>query len=119
MIQDEVQGFHWSNSQCTLHPFVTYYQENDKLKSISYCVISDDRKHDDALVYKVQNTILADLKCTLPGLPTIIYFTDGCAGQYKNWKKIYNLCQHKSDFGLNARLVFFLPLVMVNSHVME
>ena len=119
MIQDEVQGFHWSNSQCTLHPVVTYYQENDELKSISYCVTSDDRKHDDALVYKVQNTILADLKCTLPGLSTIIYFTDGCAGQYKNWKKIYNLCQHKSDFGLNARLVFFLPLVMVNSHVME
>ena len=68
--QDEVQGFHWNNSQCTLHPVVTYYQENNELKNISYCVISDDRKHDDALKYKtsfttfyeVQKAILADLK---------------------------------------------------------
>ena len=68
VIQDEVQGFHWNNSQCTLHPVVTYYQENDELKNISYCVISDDRKHDVALVYEVQKAILADLKCKLPGL---------------------------------------------------
>ena len=31
VIQNEVQGFHWNNFQCTLHPVVTYYQENDKL----------------------------------------------------------------------------------------
>ena len=103
VIQDEVQGFHWNNSQCTLHPVVTYYQENDELKNISYCVISDDRKHDVALVYEVQKAILADLKCKLSGLSTIIYFIDGCAGQYKNWKKFYNLCQHKSDFWLNGK----------------
>ena len=59
------------------------------------------------MVYEVQKAILADLKCKLPRLSTIIYFTDGCAGQYKNWKKNYNLYQHKSDFGLNARWVFF------------
>ena len=101
VIQDEVQGFHWNNSHCTLHPVVTYYQENGELKNISYCVISDDRKHDVALVYEVQKSILADLKCKLPGL-SIIYFTDGCAGQYKNRKS-----QHKGDFGLNVRWVFF------------
>ena len=50
VIQGEVQEFHWNNFQCTLHPVVTYYQENDKLKNITYCVISDDRKHDVALV---------------------------------------------------------------------
>ena len=98
VIQDEVQGFHWNNSQCTLHPVVTYYQENGELKHISYYAISDVRKHDDALVYEVQKAILPDLKCKLPGQSTIIYFTDGCAGQYKNQKKISNLCQHKSDF---------------------
>ena len=59
------------------------------------------------MVYKVLKAILADLKCKLPGLSTITYLTDGCAGQYKNQKYVYNLCQHKSDFGLNARWVFF------------
>ena len=84
-----------------------YNQENDELKNISYCVIFDDRKRNVALVYEVQKAILADLKCKLPGLSAIIYFTDECAGQYKNRKNVYNLCQHKSDFGLNARWVFF------------
>ena len=79
--------FHWNNSRCTLHPAVTYYHENDELKNISYCVISDNRKHDLALVYEVQKAILADSKCKLSGLSTIIYFTNGCAGEYKNWKK--------------------------------
>ena len=107
VIQDEAQGFYWNHSQCTLHPVVTYYQENGELKNIPYCVISDDKKHDVTLVYEVQNPILADLKCKLPRLSTIIYFTDGCAEKYKNRKKFYDLCQHKSDFGLNARWVFF------------
>ena len=62
MIQDEVLGFHWNNSQCTLHPVVTYYQVNDELKNIFCCLISDDRKH-VALVYQIQKSILADLKC--------------------------------------------------------
>ena len=39
------------------------------------------------MVYEVQKKILADLTCKLPGLSAIIYFTDGCDGQYKNWKK--------------------------------
>jgi hypothetical protein len=25
IIQDEVQGLHWNNTQATLHPFVAYY----------------------------------------------------------------------------------------------
>ena len=71
-----------------------------------YSVIPDDGKHDVALVYEVQKAISGD-NCKLPGLSTIIYFTNGCTEQYRNWKKFYNLCQHKSDFGLNVRWVFF------------
>ena len=69
VIQDEALGFHWNNSQCTLHPVVTCYQENNELKNISYCVTSDNRKHNVTLVY-VQKAILADLKCKLPRLST-------------------------------------------------
>ena len=29
IIQDEAQGFHWENSQCTVHPFVVYYRKSD------------------------------------------------------------------------------------------
>lgn len=58
-----------------------------------------------ALVYQIQKSILADLTCKVPGLSTIICFTDGCAGQYKNKKKV-QICQQKSNFGLNVRQVF-------------
>ena len=63
------------------------------------------------MVYEEQKEILTNLKGELPGPSTIIYFSDGCAGQYKNWKKFYNLCQRKRDFGLNASWVCF-----ANSH---
>ena len=59
------------------------------------------------MAYEVQKTILVDLKCKLPKLSTIIYFTDGCTGQYKKRKNFYKFCHHKSCFGLNARWVFF------------
>ena len=48
MIQDEIQGYHWSKQQCTLPPLVIYYKENSKLKSMSLSIISDDLDHDAA-----------------------------------------------------------------------
>jgi hypothetical protein len=37
----------------------------------------------------------------------IIYFSDGCAGQYKNCKNFIILCHHKEDFGTKAEWNFF------------
>ena len=42
VIQDTVQGFHWENSQATLHPLVVYHKSpNNILESLSTCVVSD------------------------------------------------------------------------------
>ena len=38
VLQDPAQGFHWNDSQATIHPFVAYYRESEKL---SYVIISD------------------------------------------------------------------------------
>ena len=47
VVQDAVQGFHWGNSQATLHPFVAYFRSsNEDLKDTSICVISNCWKHD-------------------------------------------------------------------------
>ena len=51
VLQDAAQGFHWNNSQATIHPFVIYYKESDKLKHISYVVISDCLRHDTVAVH--------------------------------------------------------------------
>ena len=107
VVQDEVQGFHWNNLQCTLHPVVVYYKHENNLKNLSYCIISDDNSHDVATVFEVQRKVLADVKVKIPELKHVEYFTDGCAAQYKNRKNFTNLCHHKHDFDISACWSFF------------
>ena len=37
----------------------------------------------------------------------VFYFSDGCAGQYKNCKNFKNLCHHSVDFGVEAEWHLF------------
>ena len=73
----------------------------------SFCNISDDTDHDVIMVYLILQTFTEHLKIILPQIQRIEYFSDGCAGQYKNKKNMYNLCMHKKEFGLDAVWNFF------------
>ena len=64
-------------------------------------------EHDIAMVYQVQNEVLKKVLADLPETKNATYFSDGCASQYKNRKNLFNLCQHSSEFGINAKWVFF------------
>ena len=64
-------------------------------------------EHDTPFVYQVQSEVVQYLKKELPHVIDIEYFSDGCAGQYKNFKNILNLCHHVTDFGITARWSFF------------
>ena len=103
MVQDEIQGFHWNNIGCTLHPVALYHMKDGELQCESLCVISDDMEHDTPFVYQVQAEVVKYLKRELPHVIDIEYFSDGCAGQYKNFKNILNLCHHFVDFGITAK----------------
>ena len=37
----------------------------------------------------------------------IVYFSDGCAGQYENLKNFLNLCLHEEEFDIPAEWHFF------------
>lgn len=50
VLQDAAQGFHWNNSQATLHPFVTYYLNSGEVCYLSYKMISDCLHHDTVAV---------------------------------------------------------------------
>ena len=63
-------------------------------------------EHDFAMVYQVQNEVLKKVLADLPETKDVTYFSDGCASQYKNRKKLFNLCQHSSEYGINAKWVF-------------
>lgn len=107
-VQDEAQGYHWTHQTCTVHPVVCYYKtEENVLKHTSICFLSEDMQHDVVMVYSIQQKTIAFLKTKIPQLQKVEYFTDGCAAQYKNRKSFYNLCHHKSDFGVQAVWSFF------------
>ena len=46
ILQDAAQGFHWNNSQATLHPFVAYYLDSEEVHHLSYVVIPNCLHHD-------------------------------------------------------------------------
>ena len=84
-----------------------YFKEGNMEKHLSFCAISDDIIHDTSLVHEIQKQLCFHSKEKLPGVRKVEYFSDGCAGQYKNYKNFLNLCHHESDFGLEATWSFF------------
>lgn len=109
IIQDAIQGCHWSNSQATIHPFVVYYRNTDQgdLEHISFCIISEYLVHDTASVHLFQKHLISYLKEKHSGMRKIYYFSDGAAGQYKNRKNFANLVHHDHDFQVSAEWNFF------------
>jgi len=104
VLQDAAQGFHWNNSQSTIHPFVIYFHD---LSHASFVVISDCMSHDTIAVYLFQKRLISFLRSKLGCLPKkIYYFSDGAASQYKNRKNFVNLCLHNHDFGIKAEWHF-------------
>ena len=107
VIQDAVQGNHWSKDQATLHPFVCYTNSGGYPLTIPVLFISDHLTHDTIAVYAFQKRLnnLLDEKFRLRS--KMIYFSDGCGKQYKNKKNFLNLTYHEDDFGVTADWNFF------------
>ena len=102
VLQDAAQGFHWNNSQSTIHPFVAYYKHDGTLHHLSYVIISDCLQHNTVAVHLFQKKFINCLKRIGLFPKKIYYFSDGAASQYKNRKNFINLCYHEDDFGIPA-----------------
>ena len=108
VIQDEIQSYHWHQQTCSLHPVVIYYKRNNILCDKSLCIVSDDLDHDTSFVYKVMSVTISFLKEKLnPEMKLVHYFSDGCSGQYKNYKNFLNVCLHHHDFSVSCTWSFF------------
>lgn len=114
VLQDEAQGFHWTNSMATVHPCVIYFNKTDDdgkkvLVHKSVVFISDCLTHNTVLVHLFQKKLIFFLKNELkPNLEKVYYFSDGSAAQYKNRKNFSNLCYHEEDFdGVKAEWHFY------------
>ena len=107
LIKDEVQGYHWSKKYCLLHLIVICDKSGIELIEKSLCVISEDIGHNVSFIYKVLEAAITYLKTKLAlDIQHIHYFSDECAGQYKNCKHFINLCHHKTDFDISCRWNF-------------
>ena len=113
VLQDAAQSFHWNNLQATLHPFVCYYttsndsDDQSNIQHVSFVVISESNSHDTIAVHLFQKVLIEYLTNTIAKPTKILYFSDGCAAQYKNRKNFANLCHHEDDFGMPAEWHFF------------
>ena len=52
------------------------------------------------MVQVIQQVFIQHLKVVIPQITKLEYFSDGCAGQYKNKNNLYNLFQHMKNFEL-------------------
>lgn len=108
VIQESSQSSYFKNKEATVHPVVIYYREGGELKHKSYVIVSDHLQHSTAAVHLFLSKIIQLLKEDLPfKLKKIYYFSDGCAGQYKNKYNAANIWAHFKDFGVEAEWHFY------------
>lgn len=105
----EIQSYHWSKKQVTIHPVVIFYKpdEESEVKHHSVCFISDDLTHDVTMVKVFQDKTMAILKEKFPEVTVAENVSDGCACQYKNKSTFWYLCHHEKEYGIKATHTYF------------
>ena len=78
LMQDEIQGMHSNNQQCSLHPIVIYCRKLSQTKSHFLCFISDDLMYDVDFVCIVIKETVVFIKNFI--LSNLYYFFDGFSG---------------------------------------
>lgn len=106
--KDAVQGWHWANAQCTLHPFAIYYRDdNDVLQHQSLVIIAESLKHNYDAVFQFQQELFKYLREKFGTIDKIFFYSDGAGSQYKNKKNFYQLCQYKKNENFDVEWHFF------------
>lgn len=108
VIQDEIQGWHWANSQCTIHPYVIYFKDNENV--LQYCsliMIAESLKHNFTAVHLFQERLFNFLLNRYGTIKKVLFFSDGAGSQYKNKYNFFYLCQLKKLYGCDAEWHFF------------
>ena len=86
---------------------------------INFLFLFPNTKHNTSMVYTFIFALVPKIKCFIPELRKIYYYSDGCARQYKKRFNFMHLCYHKMDFDTECEWHFFLQLHMEKVLVME
>ena len=90
-VQDAIQGFHWNNSQATLHSFVVYFDNEGKTES---CIISDHMPHNANFIHAfTYHMIETSNYCYLK--LNIVIISDAALSQYNLTNLMYHELEHQ------------------------
>lgn len=128
VVQDAAQSFHWNKLQATLHPFVCYYkvatgneacssENSSEIRHVSFVVISESNTHHTVAIHLFQKILIQFLIAKIGKPQKMIYFSDGCAAQYKNRKTLQTSVVMKLTLTYLLNGIFLLRH-MENGHVM-
>ena len=87
-----------------------YYEDPEKetVCHKAFACISNHMTHDTVAVCTFLQVLIKEhIKPRYPFIKEIIYFSDGSAAQYKNYKNFSNLLHHETDFSIRAEWHFF------------
>ncbi|XP_070184051.1 uncharacterized protein [Littorina saxatilis] len=109
--QDAPQGFHWNNTQTTVHPVVATYKCKqagcDLVTTDSIVFVSDDLTHDHHGVQHYMSKTVEMLLADNLVFTRVIAFSDGAPTQYKNRIGFVDCSFAQSDMGVKTERHFF------------
>ena len=105
---DEIQSAYWNQTTVTFHPTVIYYKHGQEFLHKSVIFVSDEERHNAALVYTFIKELISHIRNTFEkDITCIHYWTDSPTSQYRN-KTIFNIISlHKQLFQTSATWSFF------------
>ena len=90
------------------HP--VYWKNGSDLCKKSIFIFSNDPIHAFVFVFEVTKLVCKNVnELSNKEINKIFYFSDGCASQYKNYQKFFNLTNHRKNLGIEADWSFLLP----------
>ena len=107
--QNEAQAAHWTQSQVTVHPIVTFYRcpDDDIITKESFVFISDDLKHDSNAVHHFTCLVVQRLMEQGLVFQKMVHFSDGCTSQYKGKTCFVDISFSETDMGIISERHFF------------
>lgn len=96
ILKNEIQSYYYKKDQISIFTAVCYHG-NDK--TMSYAVVSDDRKHDSAHAIMAMNMIIEDVKkqTDLHSFEEIITISDGAGSHFKNRYQFHEFKNSKTN----------------------
>ena len=64
-------------------------------------------RYDTKTVHAFTCKVISYIKKNLHAITKVLYFSNGAASQYKNFKNFVNLCYHDIDHGIQAQWHLF------------